>query len=207
VASVSDPPRIGRPPKVDDAGVGTRERLLTAAFDACVEHGFEGATVADIAKRADVSAPAIYNHFGGRVELLVAAGQDALGRLRSATYGRDLDAAAVARAFLSEDFAASRRLLAELHLAAQRHREVAELLAVWHAGEARTWAPGAVGDPGPTVKTFFAILLGLCHVEALAAVPGSLDSVAATVAPLVAALFDPTSDPASHNVHDEETSR
>ena len=34
--------RIGRPPKVDAAGTPTRERLLRAAVDACVECGYEG---------------------------------------------------------------------------------------------------------------------------------------------------------------------
>ncbi len=34
--------RRGRPPKVDDAGVATRQRLLAAAIAACVEHGYEG---------------------------------------------------------------------------------------------------------------------------------------------------------------------
>ena len=34
--------RIGRPPKVDEHGTPTRERLLRAAVDACVEFGYEG---------------------------------------------------------------------------------------------------------------------------------------------------------------------
>ena len=74
--------RRGRPPKVDDAGVATRQRLLGAAIAACVEHGYEAVTVNDVAARAEVSAPAIYHHFGGKDELLVAAGRWALDRLR-----------------------------------------------------------------------------------------------------------------------------
>ena len=65
--------RIGRPPKVDRHGTPTRERLLNAAADACVEHGYVGATLADIARRADVSTPAIYSHFSGKADLLVEA--------------------------------------------------------------------------------------------------------------------------------------
>ena len=70
-----------------------------AAVASCVEHGFEGATVNDIAARADVSGPAIYKHFGGKVEL---------------------------------------------HLAGQRHPEVADLLVAWQTGHAAGCGGGAV---------------------------------------------------------------
>ena len=46
------PGRIGRPPKIDEHGTPTRERLLRAAVEACVEFGYDGATLADIARRA-----------------------------------------------------------------------------------------------------------------------------------------------------------
>ena len=57
------PGRIGRPPKIDEHGTPTRERLLRAAVEACVEFGYDGATLADIARRAGVSTPAVYSHF------------------------------------------------------------------------------------------------------------------------------------------------
>ena len=44
--------RIGRPPKIDEHGTPTRERLLRSAVDACVEFGYDGATLADLARRA-----------------------------------------------------------------------------------------------------------------------------------------------------------
>ena len=81
MATETEEVQLGRPPKVDDAGVATRERLLAAAAASCVANGFDGATLGDIARRADVSAPAIYNHFGGKVELMMAAGRYALSRL------------------------------------------------------------------------------------------------------------------------------
>ena len=78
VSETAPPGRIGRPPKVDEHGTPTRERLLRAAIDACVEYGYEGATLADIAKRADVSTPAVYSHFSGKAALLVEASKHAL---------------------------------------------------------------------------------------------------------------------------------
>jgi AcrR family transcriptional regulator len=181
--------RLGRPPKVDDSGLGTRERLLVAAAASCVEHGFEGATVADIARRADVSAPAIYNHFGGKVELLVAAGRAALARLgRPPAAGRP-SAAAVARTFLEPDFAPTRRLLVELHLAAGRHPQVAALLADWQAEQAQVWRPATGRDRDAVVKAFFALLLGLCQIESLSALPASPAALARRTDALVAALY------------------
>jgi AcrR family transcriptional regulator len=174
---------LGRPPKVDDTGVATRERLLTAAADACVEHGFDGATVADIARRADVSAPAIYNHFGGKVELLVAAGHAALDGL--GPNDRRPSARQVVRTFLSPEFATTRRLLAELHLAGLRQPDVAALLARWHTAQAGNWGD----EGGATVKTFFLLLLGLCQLEALSSLPGSSADVGALAERLAAVLF------------------
>ena len=190
MAASVDVARLGRRPKTDESGVATRERLLAAAAAACAESGFDGATVADIAARADVSAPAIYNHFGGRVELMVAAGQAALDRLRPPGSRTSLTAMQVVRAYLADDFATTRRLLVELHLAAQRHPEVAALLASWHAEHAAGWGTRASGpDRAAVVKTFFALLLGLCQIESLSSIDGTNARVAAQAEALIAVLF------------------
>jgi len=162
--------RRGRPPKVDDAGVATRQRLLAAAIAACVEHGYEGVTVNDVAARAEVSAPAIYHHFGGKDELLVAAGRWALDRLRPED-GASLSAPDVVSAFLAPSFADSRCLMIELHLAGRRHPEIAAMMAEWHADHAPSWRRRAAGTPAQrdaAVTTFFALLLGLCQFDSLA---------------------------------------
>ncbi len=210
----AEPKRGGRPPRVDLAGTATRERLLAAAVAACVEHGFEGATVADIAQRADVSGPALYKHFGGKDELMVAAGRAALGRLTvpsgsetsgtgrtesgpsgsgptgSGGSGRRRRAREVAHTFLADDFAETRVLLSELHLAGQRHPAVAELLAAWHRENAPRWlAPARGPNRTAVVKTFFLLLLGLCQIDALAALDPPPRSVRARVDALVDALF------------------
>ena len=189
MASTAEHARLGRPAKVDDAGVATRERLLAAAAAACVEHGFDGATVGDIARRADVSAPAIYNHFGGKVELMVAAGRAALSRLGPSESAPRPTARAVARAFLADGFAPTRRLLLELHLASQRHPELAMLLADWHAAQAATWRPVSGRDRDAVVKVFFALLLGLCQIESLVALDASKSAVVRQAEAMAAVLF------------------
>ena len=186
MASVAER-RVGRPPKLDDDGVATRDRLLRAAVASCVEFGFDGATVADIAGRADVSAPAIYNHFGGKVELLVAAARWELARLAP----RDTMASAVdvVGAFLSPEFFSTRRLLAEIHVAAARYPEVAALLAEWHGEQAAKWVSTSELDGDAVVKTFFALLLGLCHIESLSALPASPSSLERCAGTLAAVLY------------------
>lgn len=50
-----------------------RERILRAAAEVFAERGYEGARVQEIAKRAGMTTGAIYAHFPGRHELLLAA--------------------------------------------------------------------------------------------------------------------------------------
>ena len=158
------PTRIGRPPKVDRHGTPTRERLLTAAADACVESGYEGATLADIARRADVSTPAIYSHFSGKADLLVEACQRELntissGRLREVDGLREL-----AQAWIQPDFARSRILVAEIHCAAIRQPEVATLLGTWQHVTADA-LENLAGLTTAEAKQFFLLLIGMAHLD------------------------------------------
>lgn len=187
--AAASPTRRGRPTRVDDSGLGTRERLLDAAVAACVDHGFDATTVGDIAARAGVSGPAIYNHFDGKAELMIAAGRRALTRLRVETVRDERDARAVARAFLADGFAPNRRFLAELHLAGTRHPELARLLSEWHRDQAATWRPRRGTQRDARVAAFFALLLGLCHVDALGAVAPSSGRLTAVVDALVDTLY------------------
>lgn len=52
--------------------MGTRDRILEAAWALLVENQGKGVRMADIAKRAEVSRQALYLHFANRTELLVA---------------------------------------------------------------------------------------------------------------------------------------
>jgi len=129
----------------------------------CVERGYEGATVGEIARRAAVTTGAIYNHFGGRSELLVEAARHTLDIVGGE---RHLDVDAVVRRFLAPDFARTRRFLLELHGASLRHRDLADLLDAWHAERAAE-IERAGGDPA-AVKALFLLLLGCCQLEAVA---------------------------------------
>jgi AcrR family transcriptional regulator len=50
-----------------------RERLIAAAAEVFAEKGYEGAGVAEIARRAGYTTGAIYGRFSGKAELLLAA--------------------------------------------------------------------------------------------------------------------------------------
>ena len=51
----------------------TRDRLLAAAREVFSEHGFQGATVREICRRAEVNLAAVNYHFSGKEALFVAA--------------------------------------------------------------------------------------------------------------------------------------
>jgi AcrR family transcriptional regulator len=50
----------------------TRERILDGMARDIADHGFEEFSIARVAKRAGVSEPTIYRHFGGREQLFEA---------------------------------------------------------------------------------------------------------------------------------------
>ena len=54
-------------------GPSGRERILQAAAEVFAERGYEGARVQEIARRAGMTTGAIYAHFPGRHDLLLAA--------------------------------------------------------------------------------------------------------------------------------------
>lgn len=51
----------------------TRMRVVAAATELFVRHGYLQTTMADIARRADVAVRTVYLSFGGKVDVLVAA--------------------------------------------------------------------------------------------------------------------------------------
>src|SRR3954466_14927707 len=67
----------------------TRERLLQAALRRFSERGFAATTVKQIAADVGLKAPAIYNHFASKEELLVAASTWALDSFQSFVLGGD----------------------------------------------------------------------------------------------------------------------
>lgn len=51
---------------------GTRSAILDAAIRAFAAKGFDAATMRDIAREADYTAPSLYNYFGSKEEILLA---------------------------------------------------------------------------------------------------------------------------------------
>jgi AcrR family transcriptional regulator len=55
------------------AEAGSRGRLLVEAIKLFASHGYDACAVRDLARAAGLRAPAIYNHYGSKSDILVAA--------------------------------------------------------------------------------------------------------------------------------------
>lgn len=110
------------------------DRLLAAAAEVFAERGYDGAGVAEIARRAGVTTGAIYSRYRGKAELLVEALDVAMAaHLESvlATSGaRDVAGvlAALGTNLLNADSHDGDGLLIEAVVAARREPELASML-------------------------------------------------------------------------------
>jgi AcrR family transcriptional regulator len=186
--------RIGRPPKVDEHGTPTRERLLRAAVDACIEFGYEGVTLSDIARRAGVSTPAVYSHFSGKAALLVEGIKHELYTISRSRLPGEAGLREVARLWLQPSFAPTRILVAELHCAAIRQPDVAELLADWQRENATRLT--AAGLTLSQARMYYMLLLGLSHADEVSSLDVSQDDTEAVVNQLIDGWFSNRSDAA-----------
>lgn len=70
------------------SGTERREQLLTVGRALFAEKGFDGATIEEVASRAGVSKPVVYEHFGGKEGLYAVVVDrertDLLGRMTAA---------------------------------------------------------------------------------------------------------------------------
>jgi AcrR family transcriptional regulator len=119
------------PPTIDLTG----DRLVAAAAEVFAEKGYEGAGVAEIARRAGFTTGAIYSRYSGKAELLAdvirTCTQDEFDRLFAdhAFDGRATDILAVVGSHLvTRQAEPGRALLLEAFAAARRDPEVARLL-------------------------------------------------------------------------------
>jgi len=153
----------------------TRERLLDAAARVFELKGYEGATVAQIAREAGVSSGAIYAHYASKAELLADALRAHAERATAAVLppGTRADAVELLIALgtrLGTRGPQAGRLLAEALLAARRDAELAQVLATaLHEREqvtARLLARGQdagqlSNEVSPEAAARFALMLGL----------------------------------------------
>jgi len=128
----TDAPPLDRSPAAVDL---IRERLIDAAAEVFAERGYDGAGVAEIARRAGVTTGAIYSRFSGKADLLVAAldvhTSDQLDALFAdhRFEGRAEDILTVAGSHLVDRAPdPGEPLLLEAFVAARRDPAVAELL-------------------------------------------------------------------------------
>jgi len=124
-------------PVLQARAVRTRHELVVAARDLLIEHGLAGAPTAAVAKRAQVSAGALFRHFPAKTELLAAVTEAILAdlvvgfgaelRRISADDGDPLSAACAAlwRVFRRPDM----RVVLEIYVAARTDAALAERLA------------------------------------------------------------------------------
>jgi AcrR family transcriptional regulator len=153
----------------------TRERLLDAAARTFELEGYEGATVAQIAKEAGVSSGAIYAHYSTKAELLVDALRAHRDRATAALFppGRRSNVADLLVALgvhLGTRAPDTTALLAEALLASRRDAELAQVLAA-ALGEREQLMAGLItrgqaggeltGDVSPEAAARFALMLGL----------------------------------------------
>jgi AcrR family transcriptional regulator len=152
-----------------------RERLLDAAARTFELKGYEGATVAQIAKEAGVSSGAIYAHYSTKAELLVDALRAHRERATAALFppGRRSNVAALLVALgvrLGTRDPEATALLAEALLASRRDAELARVLTT-ALGEREQLMAALItrgqtadeltGDVSPEAAARFALMLGL----------------------------------------------
>lgn len=89
----SEPRRAARSPRARMTAHQRREQLLDVSRTLFAEKGFEGTSVEEIAARAEVSKPVVYEHFGGKEGIYAVVVDREILALTSALSGA-LEAAA-----------------------------------------------------------------------------------------------------------------
>lgn len=75
--------RTGEPVNADH---GTRTRLLESAITMFATQGFNACSMREIARAVNIGAPAIYNHYASKTDILIAALDSVLCRFYSAIF-------------------------------------------------------------------------------------------------------------------------
>jgi AcrR family transcriptional regulator len=165
------------PPGEEVDGIDTGTRLVLAAAEVFAEKGYDGAGVAEIARRAGLTTGAIYSRFSGKAELLAeairACTDDEFDRLfaQHRFQGRATDLLeTVGEHLVTREPTPGQAILLEAFVAARRDPEVAAVMRDHLAGRAarlalmidETKAAGVVDDELDTAAiVHFAHSVGL----------------------------------------------
>ena len=106
----------------------------------------------------------MYSHFSGKAALLVEASKHELAAIATTRLPGEAGVREIAMHWLQPDFAPTRILVAELHCAAIRQPEVAELLGVWQRENAERLERLAGLTPNQ-VRMYYLLLVGLSHTD------------------------------------------
>jgi TetR/AcrR family transcriptional regulator, cholesterol catabolism regulator len=71
---------MGELPEPEGRGDETKQRILDTSITLFAERGFEACTMRDIAAAVGIKAPAIYNHYDSKDDVIAAAMEHILGR-------------------------------------------------------------------------------------------------------------------------------
>ena len=172
MTSEPDPPARGvRLPRI-----ARRAQLLRAARDVFVANGYHAAAMDEIADRARVSKPVLYQHFPGKLDLYLAllddSGEQLLARLHAALRSTDdnkerVSATVAAYFAFVDDPAGTYRLLFESDLT--NENAVRERLERLNAACADEIAKIIAEDTGLSVEESTLLAIGLVGVAQVAA--------------------------------------
>jgi TetR/AcrR family transcriptional regulator, repressor for uid operon len=200
-------------PAPDRTADDTARRLVAAAADVFAEKGYDGAGVAEIARRAGLTTGAIYSRFSGKAELLAAAVQDSAPEQFRALFAESVQAGRatdilqmVGEHLVSGPPTGRTDLLLEAVVAARRDPEVAAGVRDALAARKARWAElidaskavGAISgdvDTDALVHFVHAVGLGFLAYEAVGIEHPPLELWQTLIAKLVASLTNPTGVP------------
>src|ERR1700756_3726138 len=76
-----EPDKEARAPRARMTGTERRQQLIGIARSLFAERGYEGTAIEEIALRANVSKPVVYEHFGGKEGLYAVVGDREMSAL------------------------------------------------------------------------------------------------------------------------------
>lgn len=175
---------IGASPGRGRDGVHTRERILEEAADLIAARGYRETTMKAVAAAVGISEPAVYRHFDGKEQLLVAVFSETVARILRPV-AQDTSMLAIEgimrqlRLLMSSEQAVLRRLITEMYAAAAVEPKVAALAKAF-VEEASALLMDELartvreGDAATAINLFHAraaihiFMTGLAHHEMLA---------------------------------------